>query len=848
MALAPTLNQGISFEQPVAQPSPLAGVASVVGALAGATRQPSAADRERQFDIGLKQGLVDGLEKAQALREQGKQREALNVERKTLLQFSMNGGDLNEGDTKSLVKTYTGRETEDVGFSQEEVAFNQLLESPEFQSSFLGTFATHPDISEEERVNLAATRTQMSAANDDLIEQTRVDWNARQGQASRISKIEQWRTDNMGVLSISGANGGRVDQNAVQAAMVEFGNLKASILASRPAGLSGEEWKPVQDSIVAMEQQLVLMERLTSTEEVASDLAREFVDAIAGLPDVSAAEKNVAIQVMLKDPSAFLERGAISEGSLQNIFKSASDVVLEQNASSLEKGNGGGAIIGDDTPGPFTKQELEAAQGKDPTQKFQDASNLAKAAGGVQNVLNDQASLSEWIGFTRTGLASLQSMAAENDAWATAQGYRQYFNQNFFQTMDGLRNSGSTFTYDALRNKSIAAIDTNITALRAGIQVRTEGNIIVYDPASNKLVFSRDALAASDRLPPSVKAELIEAIDTRHGGDVMSFITREPSGLTSRLFGELQNSDVTDRIKAIDQLNVFKTRLPSTQGDEELQGGAGSDILGEGASSLVSLIDRTEGAGDYNTLFGFSNRPGGAFSNVNVSEMTLGELNDFSTGVYAEWSKGQLGKVATPMGKYQIVGTTMRQTAKEMGLPDNIVFTEEVQDAMFHHIAVKTLRGKETPAAKRKAMRATWEGFKNVPNSELDAAIAEFEGTPAPTLSDLQERESNTLTALRTSSRPVQRPEGLGQVDASGSTVPQVTGTPVQPQSAPVSEDRETRGTEGAETATRSPEASQRVWSQLEDQTKRLLIRLFGNEEAALQAIQEGEISEEDLK
>jgi hypothetical protein len=224
--------------------------------------------------------------------------------------------------------------------------------------------------------------------------------------------------------------------------------------------------------------------------------------------------------------------------------------------------------------------------------------------------------------------------------------------------------------------------------------------------------------------------------------------------------------------------------------------------------------------------------------------MTLGELSQFSQGEYADWSKEQLGYVATPMGKYQIVGATLRQTAKEMGLPNNIVFTEEVQDAMFHHIAKKTLSGKKTVEAKRKAMRATWEGFKRVSDEELDSAIAQFEGTEAPALADLQSRDSNTLKAVRTSARP------LSRVDIS---TPESVSSTAQ---APTPTKEPTRASDGSPTASQSgPKetseaqrtAAKREWSQLEDQTKKLLIRLFGNEEGVIEALASGTLDKEDI-
>ncbi|MFG6524498.1 hypothetical protein [Sulfitobacter sp. M23508] len=178
-------------------------------------------------------------------------------------------------------------------------------------------------------------------------------------------------------------------------------------------------------------------------------------------------------------------------------------------------------------------------------------------------------------------------------------------------------------------------------------------------------------------------------------------------------------------------------------GDDELAGGAGNDTLdtsggygraapaGGGAGgdlTIAGLLRKHEGAGDPSTLFGHSQR-GGRFDGVDVSKMTLAELREFSRpdGEYGQWVKGKVGRVATPMGFGQIVGTTMRNTAKAMGLPDDTVFDVNTQTAMVNHLAKQRLINAKSPAAKRAAMRAEWEGFKHVPDSQLDAAIANFE-------------------------------------------------------------------------------------------------------------------------
>lgn len=161
-------------------------------------------------------------------------------------------------------------------------------------------------------------------------------------------------------------------------------------------------------------------------------------------------------------------------------------------------------------------------------------------------------------------------------------------------------------------------------------------------------------------------------------------------------------------------------------------GGAGVGTApsggGTGGTDLLGLIDKHEGGGAWNTLYGHSQN-GGAFDGVDVSNMTLAELEEFSSpsGPYGQWVKGQVGRVATPMGRFQIVGTTARNAARGMGLSPDTKFTPETQTAMAGYLARNRLAGAKDPASKRAAMRAEWEGFRNVPDALLDSAIATFE-------------------------------------------------------------------------------------------------------------------------
>jgi muramidase (phage lysozyme) len=106
--------------------------------------------------------------------------------------------------------------------------------------------------------------------------------------------------------------------------------------------------------------------------------------------------------------------------------------------------------------------------------------------------------------------------------------------------------------------------------------------------------------------------------------------------------------------------------------------------------SLLKVIDATEGGGDYNKLY--NNSETSDFSNVKITEMTIDELLDFTAldGDYGQYvaklrPDPEMG-VSTPLGRYQIVGRTLRGLKSALGLTGNEKFSEEIQDQMFLYL------------------------------------------------------------------------------------------------------------------------------------------------------------------
>jgi hypothetical protein len=116
---------------------------------------------------------------------------------------------------------------------------------------------------------------------------------------------------------------------------------------------------------------------------------------------------------------------------------------------------------------------------------------------------------------------------------------------------------------------------------------------------------------------------------------------------------------------------------------------------------LKPSIFATESGGDYNALYNYANRAGNPFAGFNLTGMTVDEALEFASpsGPYAQYVKGQVGRVATPMGAYQVVGSTLAEAKKSLGLTGSEMMTEDLQDKIGQWI-YKT----QGPSA--------WEGLK----------------------------------------------------------------------------------------------------------------------------------------
>tara|TARA_R110000850_G_scaffold23358_1_gene69066 strand:- start:3141 stop:5297 length:2157 start_codon:yes stop_codon:yes gene_type:complete len=257
-----------------------------------------------------------------------------------------------------------------------------------------------------------------------------------------------------------------------------------------------------------------------------------------------------------------------------------------------------------------------------------------------------------------------------------------------------------------------------------------------------------DAIYNPDQITQSLSINRQEITDmaAREGWAPEVTALKLKEGETKIHSGIIGRVATVDPVQALEYLRENKDKMDGSEVARleaalvpmarERRGRDAGFAAASGGTKFLSLVDRHEGGGDYSTLFSHSQKSGGKFAHVDVTKMSIADVIEFSRpdGEYGQWVKGELGRtgqeerVATPMGRFQIVGTTLRGAVRELGLDINSKFDAKTQNRIANHLALKRVQASGTAAGKRAGLRAEWEGFKHVSDADLDTVIADLQG------------------------------------------------------------------------------------------------------------------------
>lgn len=442
------------------------------------SNQPTAGQLADIEDEALYRQFGHELSLAQALRREGRDAEADAKESRVMTEFLIRGGDPSSARTQGLITQITGRpEGFTVGFSEAEVMQQKVMESPEFQTFRMGTYATHPDATEDQRTQIALNQMSLQEANERQIEAAQYEWHNGAAQGY-VSTIQNFSGQLMGGLAVLQQNGRPLSNADVQEARLQFNQFLLNPMLSRPTTATDADWKVVQDEIDKVDRALSYWEDVTSKENIDSQLALNLFKAVSESEDFNYMEKNVLGRMLMSDPALFKDMG-ILEGS--ELFAKLDNLMLTApmtDADLRDPSRMPSGTISDDPVKVFT-------DGRDKLQ----VSQLAGQSLGSNPELRN-----EWAQGVSSGLASIEALSQEGQ-WMSASDLESIFSPEYYSNLRQVMSSDPALGA-AILERTKRTLTAQGASLGARLSSLTRDTGLVFNRDTNSFTVTRDSVQA----------------------------------------------------------------------------------------------------------------------------------------------------------------------------------------------------------------------------------------------------------------------------------------------------------------------------------------------------------------
>lgn len=505
--LATNQNFNVSSEQAVQQTSSLEGLAGLAGMLAkgvsiGLSDRGGGGGTARDQDALLNQGLVNGLVKVQALDNAGRISEARQLERTIGVNYAKLGGNLASPQAQELIRQFTGRDGERFGFSEDEIQLQNIMKSNEFQSSYAASFATHPDVSEQERIQIAMGQVAVKEANSTLIQQAQFEWTANT-QAGFTGQIGEVRSSMLGGLALKAQRGETVTPEDIQQSTLAWNNYKLEVLARRPQGVTSEQWAPVQAQLDAVDENLKYWAGITNSATVDANAAFHLQQAVDQLSNIGPTQKNILKRMVAADPDLLFNLGALSQAELFSTLKTMID-----NDVPLSPGDIRDQTRWDDPP--------ETDQSRKPQEIFQDAQRLSTIASiDNKNFATSPELREEWGRVVVRGMSRMYQLANEGQ-WLSPAEYSNIFNSQFLSNVEALKTTDPTL-HGALVGRMHTVLTRTGVAVNSQLASRGRDTSFEYNMSNGQFRMDPNRLRAT--LGSRDFNTINSAVSSLYGGD-----------------------------------------------------------------------------------------------------------------------------------------------------------------------------------------------------------------------------------------------------------------------------------------------------------------------------------------
>ena len=334
----------------------------------------------------------------------------------------------------------------------------------------------------------------------------------------------------------------------------------------------------------------------------------------------------------------------------------------------------------------------------------------------------------------------------------------------------------NTYTKQFIENGDFEAANANVDiALETMRKVLTPDNMVKYEAESDRLMGN----AVIERLA-KVQGDMLGLTDPAERTVVKEQGAALVDEAIKRGYIEPATGETLKRTWAEDfDVRSHLTKPPAEQiADHSARSANTRDVIAE--------AEGTSGPDGYNEVLGYGRygRP-----SIPLTEMTLAQVYSFGQNVIRPAHRAdQGGKGSSALGRYQIVGTTLKEYAAKLGLDWNTTkFTPEIQDRLADAIiqgqgltAWEGLNNNPELMARARAGLASTKipGYENIPLDKMgemqDSALAELARQVSETNAALARQQVNNAEQLRlgvetgTISRPSEIDDRMrmGDIDA----------------------------------------------------------------------------------
>jgi hypothetical protein len=512
--LNPNTNFEISSEQPVTATdySGLFNAVSDIGTTQVKTEvKRRAEDAESQAEAALNANVISGLKKIRAADRAGKTDLARALELNLITEYTKAGGDIGSTTFKTQAESITGRPVESFSQTDEEIALQSLKESTEYRSSYLGTFATHPDIENSEREAIAMGVLAIREARQAHIDNASFDFTS-ETSAAYIGEIDDFTNQIFGAANIVAAQAGFVSLEEVNDAIIMWQTLVQNRLTV-PDGVTPEAWAPVKAKIEATTKLFETLKSAVGPEGVAAEALSNFQRAVK-MSDLKDTDKNALI---------------ISINNNPEFFSSVAGLPLDEQVRHIRNSDtsNGTVVTEEDVLDPTTDLFPQIDESTSPADLFGRARTSLSVSKGFGNTLtNSSDARKNWSQTVVRGVDAIGKLATRGE-YISEDSLNSFFSQAFYRNLEAVRMQDPERA-EAIEARTVTALVDAGLATQAQLGITTASGAFIYDEQQSSFTVNEESLrrAVGNN---DVSDKLLSAIHETYGSDFNALV--EDKGL-----------------------------------------------------------------------------------------------------------------------------------------------------------------------------------------------------------------------------------------------------------------------------------------------------------------------------